>query len=296
MKRRYLYSPYHQQETVALLKNIGPYNGIALENTKLIDDEDARGQREITADSIHKRVKDGIHFKPKGGFIDGHPYSIEYTHSTTKDPLYVPFTVTYSKWKSYTYRNSIKKAKNEGLTPDRVPPSGPTLPKKQETPDPVIKKRNIFAFLAARLCRSYNYLQINHKYTWKIVMRWESRCNIDLDLHAVLDNGQRIYYANKGNSNIWLNYDFRTHSERNDRLKKPEIITILGIPASTATIEVRNYSGGHLKRPVTIEVFRKNRKKDKLASRYTYQPIELSGPPDTRVQVCTIDLINKKLL
>ena len=108
--------------------------------------------------------------------------------------------------------------------------------------------------------------EINHSYDWKFVMRWEGNVHTDLDFHATFSD-KEVYYGNKDElilddngepiEGVWLDQDYTSHSATDDREKKPEIMTILGEPASSVRFFVRNYRGGdELSKEVTVEAFR----------------------------------------
>ena len=173
------------------------------------------------------------------------------------------------------------------------------LPESKSNTEASLPKRssigNLAALFAAAINKGYNFSPINHAYDWKIVLRWEGSCDTDLDLHAYFANGAMVYFGSKtftkDSSNMaWLDYDYLTHPNFCDRVKKPEIITLLGKPDDAVKIAVNNFNGGHLKKKVEINIYRTTRKKkDVLYKSYTIMPELLKGVR-TAYPVCIIDL------
>lgn len=54
--------------------------------------------------------------------------------------------------------------------------------------------------------------------------------------------------------NAWLDYDYTYHTGPNDYEERPEIITVLGKPASQVILEVKNYAlhEGQITQPVVV--------------------------------------------
>ncbi|MCL1997347.1 MAG: hypothetical protein FWG65_01115 [Turicibacter sp.] len=157
------------------------------------------------------------------------------------------------------------------------------------------KLGNLAALFAATVNKGYNFNLINHAYDWKITLRWEGSCETDLDLHAYFSDGTRMYFANKmyakDAANVaWLDYDYRTHPDFSDRIKKPEIFTLLGKPADAVKIAVNNFNGGSLRKKIEVEIFRTKGRKNALHKKFTIPPKELSGIVGTNYAVCIIDL------
>lgn len=102
---------------------------------------------------------------------------------------------------------------------------------------------------------------ISHDYDWKFVMRWQSNCSTDLDLHGEFDDGTHVYYGSKengyGNNMAWLDYDYTRHDGNNDREDKPEILTVLGAISDYIEIYIVPYAREHdLSEDVTLEIYK----------------------------------------
>ena len=104
---------------------------------------------------------------------------------------------------------------------------------------------------------------ISHDYDWKFTMRWQGNCPVDVDFTAMFDTENGIdgyvYFSHKRlfiseQDQAWLDVDYTSHLDSNDREEKPEIITVLGHPSKNVTISVVNWSnhGGSLTEDVVV--------------------------------------------
>ena len=187
----------------------------------------------------------------------------------------------------YSLLREVDTGKEMEFTPESKTDQEPTLPKRSSL-------GNFAALCAATLNKGYNFSPINHSYDWKIVLRWEGGCSTDLDLHAYFSSGGIIYFGSKtytkdASNMAWLDYDYITHNDFSDRVKKPEIITLLGKPDDAVKIAISNFNGGHLRKKVEVNIFRTKGKKDVLYKSYTISPEILQGVRTT-CPVCIIDL------
>lgn len=102
---------------------------------------------------------------------------------------------------------------------------------------------------------------ISHDYDWKFVLRWESNCRTDLDLHGEFSDGTEVYYGNRevgyGDDKAWLDHDHTDHRGSNDREDKPEILTVLGAISDSIRISVKPFSReDDLTEDATLEVYK----------------------------------------
>jgi hypothetical protein len=165
-----------------------------------------------------------------------------------------------------------------------------------QKPSPI---SNFFSLLTAPFKKGNSFSPINHAYDWKIVLQWEGACLTDLDLHAYFSSGAFVYFGNKTYekdkaSKAWLDYDYILHAGIFDRVKKPEVLTILGKPDDAANIAVNNFNGGFLKKKITVNVFRASHGRDVLRKSYTITPSMLTGTCTTHA-VCIIDLNTQEI-
>ena len=144
--------------------------------------------------------------------------------------------------------------------------------------------------------------KIAHSYDWKVVLRWQGRCETDLDLHGILydENNihlSHIYFGNKNymkdnnhGNQVWLDFDFRTHPGWLDWFQRSEVLTILGQPAKAIKIKVVNFNGGKLTRNFCVDVYSKEDNKDKLLRRFEVKSDILNEKMQGEHLACILDL------
>lgn len=140
--------------------------------------------------------------------------------------------------------------------------------------------------------------EIPHDYDWKIVMKWEGNCQTDLDLYGVFSNGEEVSYFNpevgENENKAWLDYDYTSHSNSNDREDKPEIITILGNISDSIIIGIDPYSrANQLTEDVTLQIQRFIDGSIKTVKSYTIPCDKFKY--ESNVSVCRINLITGQI-
>jgi hypothetical protein len=137
---------------------------------------------------------------------------------------------------------------------------------------------------------------VGHDYDFKFVLRWENNSMTDLDFHGFIDHDptKRVWFGGKEYGSepnkMWLDVDYTKH-DATGRESQPEIITVIGFPNSTVSLQIDNFNRGVINEDVTVEIFDASQT---LLKKYTIPSYALSGAK--RYWVCDINLATKTIV
>ncbi|KEH98246.1 hypothetical protein [Clostridium massiliodielmoense] len=120
---------------------------------------------------------------------------------------------------------------------------------------------------------------------WDIAVRmqWEEG-PADIDLHGLIGN-KHIYYGKKKYRDIYLNWDYTSHSDN----LNPEVLSVKGHKNETLKVYVNNFGGDKLKEPVEIKIYTKDTSGIKVLKTFK---IKINNNRNILNGICEINLNN----